>query len=50
MTYNIQKTLHAKGYFKIKTTPLGANLCLLEEQEEGELKAMIKEEKERIEH
>ncbi|XP_058783963.1 uncharacterized protein LOC131658712 [Vicia villosa] len=45
MTYNIQKALHTEGYFNIKATPLGANLCLLEEQEEGEIKTMIEEDR-----
>lgn len=43
MTYNIQEAFHAKGHFRIKVTPLGANLCLLEEQEEGDLKDLVEE-------
>ncbi|MCI81135.1 hypothetical protein A2U01_0102407, partial [Trifolium medium] len=29
-----------QGYFGIKITPLGANMVLMEEQEEGELQAL----------
>lgn len=46
MTYNIHDIFNTKGYFSIKVTPLGENLCLLEEreeQEEGEIKAMVDE-------
>lgn len=50
ITYNIKNALHTKGYFKIKATPMGANFCLLEEQEDGELKVMIEEDKEWVEH
>lgn len=45
MTYNIQNSFHLKGYFNIKATPLGANLCLLEENEYGELEFLVSEEK-----
>lgn len=31
MTYNIQMIFEIEGYFSIKATSLGANLCLLEE-------------------
>lgn len=48
-TYNIQQALHAEGYFNIKSRPMGANLCLLEEQEEGDIKTMIEEDREWIE-
>lgn len=44
-TYDIQEALHAEGYFRIKSTPMGANLCLLEEIDEGEVSALIKEDK-----
>lgn len=40
MTYNIQESFHKEGYFKIKFTPLEANLALLEEQEDKELQAL----------
>jgi hypothetical protein len=40
-TYNIQEAFHAQGYFGVKITPLGANLALLEGQEEGEVEALM---------
>lgn len=43
--YDIQEALHVEGYFQIKSTPMGANLCLLEEFDEGEVPALIKEAK-----
>lgn len=41
---NIQHTraFHAEGYFRIKATPMGANLCLLEELEVGEIETLIR--------
>lgn len=48
MTLNIHEAFHSEGYFRVKVTPLGANLCLLEEQEEGEIKALVEEAKEWI--
>ncbi|XP_058775700.1 uncharacterized protein LOC131649953 [Vicia villosa] len=45
-TYNIQGALHAEGHFSIKATQMGANLCLLEEMEEGDLVTLIREEPE----
>lgn len=41
ITYNIQEKMHMEGVFTIKVTPQGTNLCLLEEAEEGEFKAMV---------
>lgn len=46
MTYNVQEVLHVEGFFRIKATPLGANMCLLEELENGKIKILIKEEEE----
>src|SRR3954468_14848507 len=43
MTYNIQNSFELEGYFAIKVTPLGANLCLLEEFEDGEIRNLIEE-------
>lgn len=43
MTYNIQEAFHMEGYFTIKITQLGENLCLLEEGEEGESKVLVEE-------
>ena len=44
-TYDIQEALHVEGYFRIKSTPMGVNLCLLEEIDEGEVSALVKEDK-----
>jgi hypothetical protein len=41
MSYNIQNAFHRQGYFGVKITPLGANLTLLEGQEEGEVQALL---------
>lgn len=30
-TYNMQEYFNMEGYFEVKVTPMGANLCLLEE-------------------
>ncbi|MCI32149.1 hypothetical protein A2U01_0053361, partial [Trifolium medium] len=35
MSYNIQDEFHRQGYFRIKITPLGANMVLLEDLEVG---------------
>lgn len=43
MSYNIQNSFELEGYFSIKVTPLGANLCLLEEVEDGEISNLIRE-------
>lgn len=32
-----------EGYFSLKATPLGANLCLLEAVDEGEIQALLKD-------
>ncbi|CAJ2672764.1 unnamed protein product [Trifolium pratense] len=45
MSYNIQEQFQRQGYFGIKITPLGANMVLMEEQEEGELQALLLEAK-----
>jgi hypothetical protein len=49
MSYNIQNEFHMQGYFGVKVTPLGSRLTLLEEQEEGELQALMKDAKEWLE-
>lgn len=41
MIYNIQNIFNMKGYFSIKVTPLGENLCLSRERDEGEIKARV---------
>lgn len=43
MAYNIQTSFKVEGYFAIKVSPLGANLCLLEESEEGVISDLINE-------
>ncbi|PNY11622.1 hypothetical protein L195_g008233 [Trifolium pratense] len=43
MSYNIQEAFHMQGYFGVKITPLGANLVLLEDQVEGEIKALMED-------
>lgn len=48
MMYTIQNIFNIEGYFAVKTTSLGANLYLLEEMEEGELKAFVENGKERL--
>lgn len=40
-SYNIQEIFFSEGYFAIKVTPMGANMCLLEESEEGEIHDLI---------
>lgn len=45
-SYNMQRNFHSEGYFSLKVTHLGANLCIHKENEEGELKALIKVAKE----
>lgn len=34
-TYNMQSSFEVVGFFSVKVTPIGANLCLLEDNEEG---------------
>lgn len=43
MTYNIHTHFEIEGIFSIKVTPLGANLCLLENLEEGFNEELIRE-------
>lgn len=49
-TYNIQEAFNIEGFFGNKITPLGANLCLMEEETKRALKSLIEEEKEWIYH
>lgn len=39
--YNIQTHLEMEGVFAVKVSPLGGNLCLLEENDEGFIKDLI---------
>lgn len=41
LTYSMQEMFHFEGYFSVKVTPMGANLCLLEDLVDWELKALI---------
>ncbi|GAU51047.1 hypothetical protein TSUD_371250 [Trifolium subterraneum] len=43
MTYNIQNAFHRQGYFRVKVTPLGSNLTLLEGQEDGEVQSLMED-------
>ncbi|XP_058739160.1 uncharacterized protein LOC131611050 [Vicia villosa] len=42
-SYNIQTHMEMEGFFSIKVHPLGANLCVLEEMEEGIIKELLEE-------
>lgn len=35
LAYNIQTHFDLEGYFEVKVTLMGGNLCLLEESEDG---------------
>lgn len=48
MSYNIQEDFNKEGYFRIKVTSLGANLCLLEEMDVVEIVTLILEAKDWI--
>ncbi|KAI5416291.1 hypothetical protein KIW84_041368 [Lathyrus oleraceus] len=37
----MQEMFHFEGYFSVKVTPMGANLCLLEDLVDGEMKSLI---------
>lgn len=41
MSYNMQTIFETNGYFAVKVTLLGANLCLLEERDAGEIKKLV---------
>ncbi|XP_058784954.1 uncharacterized protein LOC131659847 [Vicia villosa] len=41
MTYNIQDLFDMEGFFGVKVTALGANLCLLEDREVGEVGKLL---------
>lgn len=41
MTYKIEDIFDREGYYGIKFTPLGANLCLLEGREVRELEDLV---------
>lgn len=41
--YNIQTHFEVEGVFAIKFSPMGANLCLLKEMEEGYINELLGE-------
>ncbi|CAK8564766.1 unnamed protein product [Lathyrus sativus] len=41
-TYKIQEALNVEGYFMIKATPLGAHMCLLEENNPSDISELVK--------
>ncbi|XP_058775736.1 uncharacterized protein LOC131650012 [Vicia villosa] len=41
ITYNLQEIFNSRGHLSIKITPLGANMCLLEDHAEGALQALL---------
>lgn len=41
MSYNMQNFFNMEGYFFIQVTPLGANLCLIEDRVEGEMQVLM---------
>lgn len=43
MSYNIQEAFNVEGYFSIKVSHLGANLCFLVELEVVEMEYIINE-------
>lgn len=43
LTYTMQELFQGEGYLSVKVTPLGANLCLLEDLVEGEIEAFVEE-------
>ncbi|XP_058768565.1 uncharacterized protein LOC131642306 [Vicia villosa] len=40
-SYNIQNHFFLEGYFDVKVSPLGPNLCLLESFEDGDVDALV---------
>ncbi|XP_058768749.1 uncharacterized protein LOC131642531 [Vicia villosa] len=43
MAYGVSKILLEEGIFSVVATPLGPNLCLLEEKTEGDLKLLLRD-------
>ncbi|KAI5418952.1 hypothetical protein KIW84_043245 [Lathyrus oleraceus] len=42
-SYTMQEMFYSKGYFLVKATSMGTNLCLLEELVEGELATLVED-------
>lgn len=40
-SFNMQTNFEMEGYFQVRVFPLGPNLCLLEEGEEGEIEDLV---------
>ncbi|XP_058725583.1 uncharacterized protein LOC131596865 [Vicia villosa] len=45
-SYNFQETLNQEGFYAIQSTPLGANMCLLEDRLEGAIQSWLADEEE----
>lgn len=45
MTYNIQDLLDIDGFFGVKGTTLGKNLCLMEDRDEGAVERLLENDK-----
>ncbi|CAK8535026.1 unnamed protein product [Lathyrus sativus] len=43
LSYSMQDIFNAERYFSIHVTPLGENMCLLEDRDEGEMEALLAE-------
>lgn len=43
LTYSLQDIFHSAGYFSVEVTHLGANLCLVEDVVEGEVKDLMED-------
>ncbi|XP_058755462.1 uncharacterized protein LOC131628653 [Vicia villosa] len=42
MSYNLQEIFNARGHIDVKITPLGANMCLVEDLKEGVISSLLK--------
>lgn len=43
LAYGVNQSLLEEGIFSVTATPLGTNLCLLEEKIEGDLELLLKD-------
>lgn len=48
MSYIIQEIYNMEGYFVVKATPLGTNICLLEEIEDSKLSELVESRRYRL--
>ncbi|XP_058757254.1 uncharacterized protein LOC131630495 [Vicia villosa] len=44
LTYNLQEIFNARGHIDVKITPLGANMCLVEDLTEGAISSLLRKE------